>query len=103
MAHKVLPPYLEAHWLLLPKHQVGDTPVQVTADRAGRSECSSPLSCISAAVLKVAAAPGTAGGASIVTVRQAATKSPVAVTTLPAGVRMVVPAQAGQGTVKRSL
>ncbi|XP_030278158.1 host cell factor 1-like isoform X3 [Sparus aurata] len=50
------------------------------------------------AVLKVAAAPGTAGGASIVTVRQATPKSPVSVTTLPAGVRMVVPVQAGQGT-----
>ncbi|XP_041655235.1 host cell factor 1b isoform X2 [Cheilinus undulatus] len=50
------------------------------------------------AVLKVAAAPGTGGGASIVTVRQATPKSPVAVTTLPAGVRMVVPAQAGQAT-----
>lgn len=58
------------------------------------------LDGISVAVLKVAAAPGTAGGTSIVTVRQAATKSPVTVTTLPAGVRMVVPAQAGQGTVK---
>lgn len=56
--------------------------------------------CVSVAVLKVAAAPGSAGGASIVTVRQAATKSPVTVTTLPAGVRMVVPAQAGQATVK---
>ncbi|XP_071333616.1 host cell factor 1b isoform X2 [Trachinotus anak] len=50
------------------------------------------------AVLKVAAAAGAVGGASIVTVRQATPKSPVAVTTLPAGVRMVVPAQAGQGT-----
>ncbi|CAF93413.1 unnamed protein product, partial [Tetraodon nigroviridis] len=49
------------------------------------------------AVLKVAAAAGTTQGASIVTVRQATTKSPVAVTTLPAGVRMVVPAQAGHG------
>ncbi|XP_035016329.1 host cell factor 1b [Hippoglossus stenolepis] len=50
------------------------------------------------AVLKVAAAPGSVGGASIVTVRQATPKSPVAVTTLPAGVRMVVPAQSGQAT-----
>ncbi|XP_070825570.1 host cell factor 1b isoform X2 [Chaetodon trifascialis] len=50
------------------------------------------------ALLKVAAAPGATGGASIVTVRQATPKSPVAMTTLPAGVRMVVPAQAGQGT-----
>ncbi|XP_036960577.1 host cell factor 1-like [Acanthopagrus latus] len=49
------------------------------------------------AALKVAAAPSTAGGASI-TVRQATPKSPVAVTTLPAGVRKVVPVQAGQGT-----
>lgn len=55
--------------------------------------------CVSAAVLKVAA-PGATGGASIVTVRQAATKSPVAVTTLPAGVRLMVPSQAGQGTVR---
>ncbi|XP_062248187.1 host cell factor 1b isoform X2 [Platichthys flesus] len=47
------------------------------------------------AVLKVAA-PGSVGGASIVTVRQATPKSPAAVTTLPAGVRMVVPSQPGQ-------
>ncbi|XP_062283164.1 host cell factor 1b [Scomber scombrus] len=49
------------------------------------------------AVLKVAA-PSTGGGTSIVTVRQAVPKSPVAVTTLPAGVRMVMPAQTSQGT-----
>ncbi|XP_013121098.1 host cell factor 1b isoform X3 [Oreochromis niloticus] len=48
------------------------------------------------AILKVPSAPGTTGGASIVTVRQAMPKSPVGVTTLPAGVRMVVPAQPGQ-------
>ncbi|KAL7398491.1 hypothetical protein ABVT39_010742 [Epinephelus coioides] len=60
----------------------------------------SPLAAAakSPAVLRMAAAPGAAGGPSIVTVRQAAPKSPVTVTTLPAGVRMVVPAQAGQGT-----
>ncbi|XP_056239811.1 host cell factor 1b isoform X1 [Seriola aureovittata] len=59
----------------------------------------SPLAAAKApAVLKVAAAAGAVGGASVVTVRQAAPKSPVAVTTLPAGVRMVVPAQPGQGT-----
>ncbi|KAM6982184.1 LOW QUALITY PROTEIN: host cell factor 1b [Tautogolabrus adspersus] len=59
----------------------------------------SPLAAAAKApVLKVAAAPGVGGGASFVTVRQAAPKSPVAVTTLPAGVRMVVPAQAGQAT-----
>ncbi|XP_069383652.1 host cell factor 1b [Paralichthys olivaceus] len=50
------------------------------------------------AVLKVAAAPGSVGGASIITVRQATPKSPVAATTLPAGVRMVAPAQSGQAT-----
>ncbi|GLD69121.1 host cell factor 1-like isoform X1, partial [Lates japonicus] len=50
------------------------------------------------AVLKVAAAPGVGGGASIVTVRQATPKPTVPVTTLSAGVRMVVPAQAGQAT-----
>ncbi|XP_058498973.1 host cell factor 1b isoform X1 [Solea solea] len=49
------------------------------------------------AVLKVAAAPGAVGGASIITVRQAMPKSAAAVT-LPAGVRMVVPTQAAQGT-----
>ena len=65
----------------------------------------SHLCCGSEAVLKVAAAAaaGAAGGASVVTVRQATPKSPVALTTHPAGVRMVVPAQAGQGTVRRSL
>ncbi|XP_026187799.1 host cell factor 1b isoform X2 [Mastacembelus armatus] len=49
-------------------------------------------------VLKVAATPGTGGGASIVTVRQATSNPPVAMTTLPAGVRMVVPANPSQGT-----
>ncbi|XP_035501088.2 host cell factor 1b isoform X2 [Scophthalmus maximus] len=60
----------------------------------------SPLAAaaITPVVLKVAAAPGAAGGASILTARQATPKSPVAMTTLPAGVRMVVPAQTGQGT-----
>lgn len=53
--------------------------------------------------MKVAAAAGAAGGASLITVRQAVPKSPVAVTTHPAGVRMVVPAQAGQGMVRKSL
>ncbi|TRY93480.1 hypothetical protein DNTS_011697 [Danionella cerebrum] len=51
------------------------------------------------AILKVAAAHSTPG-ASVVTVRQATPggKSPVTVTSLPAGVRMVVPAQTTQGT-----
>ncbi|XP_030632847.1 host cell factor 1a [Chanos chanos] len=51
------------------------------------------------AILKVAA-PQSSSGASVVTVRQAnqAGKSPVTVTSLPAGVRMVVPAQSTQGT-----
>ncbi|XP_018581342.2 host cell factor 1a isoform X2 [Scleropages formosus] len=54
------------------------------------------------AILKVAA-PQSSAGASIVTVRQAnqAVKSPVTVTSLPAGVRMVVPAQSPQGTVRQ--
>lgn len=56
------------------------------------------------AILKVAA-PHSTTGTSIVTVRPAAQggKSPVTVTSLPAGVRMVVPAQSTQGTVCRSL
>ncbi|XP_077368298.1 host cell factor 1b isoform X2 [Festucalex cinctus] len=58
-----------------------------------------PLSAVakSPAVLKVAT-QGATSGASIVTVRQATPKHPVAVTTLPAGVRMMVPAQVGQAT-----
>lgn len=53
------------------------------------------------AILKVAA-PQSGTGASIVTVRQAAQvgKSPVTVASLPAGVRMVVPSQTAQGTVR---
>ncbi|XP_077059602.1 host cell factor 1a [Siphateles boraxobius] len=62
----------------------------------------SPLAASTArgpAILKVAA-PQSGTGASIVTVRQAsqAGKSPVHVTSLPAGVRMVVPPQTTQGT-----
>ncbi|XP_026117038.1 host cell factor 1-like isoform X3 [Carassius auratus] len=51
------------------------------------------------AILKVAA-PQSGTGTSYVTVRQAsqAGKSPVTMTSLPAGVRMVVPAQTTQGT-----
>ncbi|XP_039631154.1 host cell factor 1b [Polypterus senegalus] len=61
----------------------------------------SPLGAATArgpAILKVAA-PQSSTGTSIVTVRQAnqVGKSPVTVTSLPAGVRMVVPAQSGQG------
>ncbi|XP_077409912.1 host cell factor 1b isoform X2 [Vanacampus margaritifer] len=51
----------------------------------------------SPAVLKVAT-QGATSGASIVTVRQATPKHPVAVTTLSAGVRMMVPTQVGQAT-----
>uniref|UniRef100_A0A8C1W2J2 Host cell factor 1 n=1 Tax=Cyprinus carpio TaxID=7962 RepID=A0A8C1W2J2_CYPCA len=62
---------------------------------------SSPLAASSRgpAILKVAA-PHSSPGTSVVTVRQAAAggKSPVTVTSLPAGVRMVVPAQSTQGT-----
>ncbi|XP_028309467.1 host cell factor 1-like [Gouania willdenowi] len=54
----------------------------------------SPLAAKAPGLMKVAAAP--AAGTPIVAMRQAAPKSPVAVTTLPAGVRMVVPAQSGQ-------
>ncbi|XP_051528090.1 host cell factor 1-like [Myxocyprinus asiaticus] len=62
----------------------------------------SPLAASTArgpAILKVAA-PQSGTGTSIVTVRHAtqAGKSPVTVTSLPAGVRMVVPPQATQGT-----
>lgn len=51
------------------------------------------------AVLKVAAQQS-ATGASVVTVRPSQpAKSPVTVTSLPPGVRMVVPAQSTQGSV----
>uniref|UniRef100_A0AAZ3RKC1 Host cell factor 1 n=1 Tax=Oncorhynchus tshawytscha TaxID=74940 RepID=A0AAZ3RKC1_ONCTS len=59
----------------------------------------SPVPARGPAILKVSA-PHSTTGASIVTVRQAnqGGKSPVMVTSLPAGVRMVVPAQVAQGT-----
>lgn len=62
------------------------------------------LPCAFAAILKVATPQATAG-TSIVTVRQAnqVGKSPVTVASLPAGVRMVVPAQSAQGTVSTFL
>ncbi|TDH11061.1 hypothetical protein EPR50_G00081540 [Perca flavescens] len=82
---------------------VATAPANQSVPLSGLTLVQSPAASLAAAkapaVLKVAAAPGaTAGGASIVTVRQAAPKPQVALTTLPAGVRMVVPAQAGQGT-----
>ncbi|XP_072224047.1 host cell factor 1b isoform X2 [Leuresthes tenuis] len=58
----------------------------------------SPLAA-RAPVLKVATAPGAVGGASVITVKQATTTSPGAVTSLPAGVCMVVPTQPGQTPV----
>ncbi|XP_078110254.1 host cell factor 1b [Sander vitreus] len=81
---------------------VATTPANQGVPLSGLTLVQSPAASLAAAkapaVLKVAAAPGaTAGGASIVTVRQATPKPQVALTTLPAGVRMVVPAQAGQG------
>lgn len=52
------------------------------------------------AILKVATQQSTAS-ASVVTVRPTQPgKSPVTVTSLPAGVRMVVPAQTTQGSVR---
>lgn len=55
---------------------------------------------ISTAVLKVATQQS-ATSASVVTVRPSQPgKSPVTVTSLPAGVRMVVPAQTTQGSVR---
>uniref|UniRef100_A0A667XN56 Host cell factor 1 n=1 Tax=Myripristis murdjan TaxID=586833 RepID=A0A667XN56_9TELE len=58
----------------------------------------SPFTSSSPAILKVAA-PQSATGTSIVTVRpNQAGKSPVTVTSLPPGVRMVVPAQTTQGS-----
>ncbi|XP_068199305.1 host cell factor 1b [Antennarius striatus] len=84
------------------------TPANQTVPLSGITLVPSPTSSIpgiplataakAPAILRVSAAPNTTGGASIVTVRQALPKSPVAVSTLPAGVRMVVPAQASQGT-----
>ncbi|XP_072305508.1 host cell factor 1-like isoform X1 [Eucyclogobius newberryi] len=68
-------------------------PTGITLVTAAGSALATPNK---AAVLKVAASPGGASGGSIVTVRQATPKSPVAVTTLPAGVRMVVPSQTTQ-------
>uniref|UniRef100_A0A4W5KIT5 Uncharacterized protein n=1 Tax=Hucho hucho TaxID=62062 RepID=A0A4W5KIT5_9TELE len=59
----------------------------------------SPVPARGPAILKVSA-PHATTGTSIVTVRQAnqGGKSPVMVTSLPAGVRMVVPAQVAQAT-----
>lgn len=54
------------------------------------------------AVLKVTG-PQATTGTPLVTMRPAsqAGKAPVTVTSLPAGVRMVVPSQSAQGTVRR--
>ncbi|KAM9344017.1 host cell factor 1b isoform 2-T2 [Pholidichthys leucotaenia] len=66
------------------------------------SVAGTPLAAVTKAPVLKVATPGAAGGASIVTVRQPAPKSPVAVTTLPAGVRMVVPAQTSQTPISSS-
>lgn len=86
---------------LIPSPAAAKAPGGLAQVASGGSDgVSSPVWCHSIAVLKVAAAPTSAQGASIVTVRQAPAKLPVAVTSLPAGVRMVVPAQAGHGAVR---
>nr|XP_057939974.1 host cell factor 1-like isoform X3 [Doryrhamphus excisus] len=86
---------------------VAASPTNKTPQLSGITLVPSPTAATSAsplaaaakgpAVLKVAT-QGAPGGASIVTVRQATPKSPVAATTLPAGVRMVVPTPASQTT-----
>ncbi|XP_076850379.1 host cell factor 1a isoform X2 [Brachyhypopomus gauderio] len=81
--------------------QAGGTLAPQAASPSLSNMPGSPLAASPArgpAILKVAAAQSSTG-ASIVTVRPAtqAAKSPVTVTSLPAGVRMVVPAQVAQG------
>lgn len=52
-------------------------------------------------MLKVTGPPAATAGPPLVTVRSAGPgKAPVTVTSLPAGVRMVVPTQSPQGTVR---
>uniref|UniRef100_A0A8C1XEW3 Host cell factor 1 n=1 Tax=Cyprinus carpio TaxID=7962 RepID=A0A8C1XEW3_CYPCA len=85
--------------------QSGFTLVPQAASHTASVLPSTPASPVAAstargpAILKVAA-PQSGTGTSFVTVRQAsqAGKSPVTMTSLPAGVRMVVPAQTTQGT-----
>ncbi|XP_024915340.1 host cell factor 1b isoform X6 [Cynoglossus semilaevis] len=83
-----------------PTPQSPITANQTTSALSGLTLVPSPAASVSAAmkapaVLKVAATPGTTGAASIVTLRQTSHKSPAAVATLPAGVRMVLPTQPG--------
>uniref|UniRef100_A0A8C1XF82 Host cell factor 1 n=1 Tax=Cyprinus carpio TaxID=7962 RepID=A0A8C1XF82_CYPCA len=86
--------------------QSGFTLVPQAASHTASVLPSTPASPVAAstargpAILKVAA-PQSGTGTSFVTVRQAsqAGKSPVTMTSLPAGVRMVVPAQTTQGTM----
>ncbi|XP_056590129.1 host cell factor 1a [Triplophysa dalaica] len=82
--------------------QSGITLIPQAASPTASVTPGSPLAASTArgpAFLKVAA-PQSGTGTSIVTLRQAAQagKSPVTVTSLPAGVRMVVPTQTTQGT-----
>uniref|UniRef100_A0AAR2IUL1 Host cell factor 1 n=1 Tax=Pygocentrus nattereri TaxID=42514 RepID=A0AAR2IUL1_PYGNA len=90
----------------LPQAAVSFAPQMASPTGAGlpvlANTPTSPLAASTArspAILKVAATQ-TSTGTSIVTVRPAsqAVKSPVTVTSLPAGVRMVVPSQTTQGT-----
>ncbi|KAI4904575.1 hypothetical protein NFI96_027378, partial [Prochilodus magdalenae] len=90
----------------LPQTAVSHAPQAISPTGASlpvlASAPTSPLAAAAtrgSAILKVAATQSTTG-TSIVTVRPAsqAAKSPVTVTSLPAGVRMVVPAQTTQGT-----
>ncbi|XP_040909438.1 host cell factor 1b [Toxotes jaculatrix] len=71
---------------------------QVPSPTASAPGSPSAAAAKASAVLKVAAAPSEGGGVSIITVRQATPIFPAAAPTLPAGVRMMVPAWAGQGT-----
>uniref|UniRef100_A0A673X7A0 Host cell factor 1 n=1 Tax=Salmo trutta TaxID=8032 RepID=A0A673X7A0_SALTR len=82
-----------------PKSPVTASAVSVQGITLVPSMPGSPVPARGPAILKVSA-PHSTTGTSIVTVRQAnqGGKSPVMVTSLPAGVRMVVPAQVAQGT-----
>ncbi|KAK2850943.1 hypothetical protein Q5P01_007219 [Channa striata] len=95
----------DTYLLQLQTHDIPITPAASSLDcpygHTCRKGAGSPLAAATAkpsGVLKVAAAPGVLGGASVVMVKQTTAKPTVTVATLPAGVRMVVPAQPIQGT-----
>ncbi|XP_039571299.1 host cell factor 1 [Passer montanus] len=92
-------PTADSYLLQLQKYELPAAPAPPPVPSVPANPPKSPYIGVPA-VLKVTGPPAATAGPPLVTVRSAGPgKAPVTVTSLPAGVRMVVPTQSPQGTV----